>query len=149
MSELNLREADKLEVTVLVDNYTDVLLLQSTDMVKRLQTPPPNVPLAEHGFSCLLKVCQGAEEHIVLMDAGVSSICLLHNADVLGVDLSEVDSVVLSHGHFDHFGGFIEFLNRAKEGIPLVLHPDAFLQRRLNIPIIGVRRLLHWPRISS
>ncbi len=77
MSELNLQEVDKLEVMVLVDNYTDVLLLESTDMVKRPQTPPPNLPLAEHGFSCLLKVSKGAEEHVVLMDAGVSTTCFL------------------------------------------------------------------------
>jgi 7,8-dihydropterin-6-yl-methyl-4-(beta-D-ribofuranosyl)aminobenzene 5'-phosphate synthase len=66
MSELNLREADKLEITVLIDNYTDALLIQSTDIVKRPETPPPNLPLAEHGLSCLLKVYAGLEEHIVL-----------------------------------------------------------------------------------
>jgi len=49
MSELKLREADKLEVTVLVDNYTDALLLQSTDVVKRPLIPPPKLLLAEHG----------------------------------------------------------------------------------------------------
>jgi 7,8-dihydropterin-6-yl-methyl-4-(beta-D-ribofuranosyl)aminobenzene 5'-phosphate synthase len=137
MSELNLREADKLEVTVLVDNYTDALLLQSTDIVKRPVTPPPNLPLAEHGLSCLLKVSTDLEEHVVLMDAGVSTTCLFHNADVLGVDLSKVESVVLSHGHFDHFGALVEFLNSAAKGMPLVLHPDSFLERRLNAPGIG------------
>lgn len=147
MSELNLQEVDKLEVTVLVDNYTDVLLLESTDMVKRPQTPPPNLPLAEHGFSCLLKVCKGAEEHVVLMDAGVSTTCLFHNAHVLHVDLSKVDAVVLSHGHFDHFGALAEFLNNATKGIPVVLHPDAFLQRCLNIPITG--RRVEFPRLDE
>jgi len=137
MSELNLREADKLEVTILVDNYTDLLLLQGTEVVKRPAIAPPNAPLAEHGLSCLLKVYADSEEHVVLFDVGISAISVLHNAGVLGVDLSMVESVVLSHGHFDHFGGLIEFLNRAKKGIPLTLHPDAFLQRRLNIPGIG------------
>lgn len=139
MNGLNLQEVDKLEVTVLIDNYTDVLLLQSTDMVKRPMTPPPNFPLAEHGFSCLLKVCKGAEEHVVLMDAGVSSTCFFHNARVLNVDLSKVEAVVLSHGHFDHFGALPAFLNKAAKEIPVVLHPDAFLQRGLNNPITGRR----------
>jgi 7,8-dihydropterin-6-yl-methyl-4-(beta-D-ribofuranosyl)aminobenzene 5'-phosphate synthase len=71
------------------------------------------------------------------MDAGISATCLFHNADLLKVDLSQVESVVLSHGHFDHFGGLLELLNRVTKGIPLVLHPDAFLQRRLNAPVIG------------
>jgi 7,8-dihydropterin-6-yl-methyl-4-(beta-D-ribofuranosyl)aminobenzene 5'-phosphate synthase len=72
------------------------------------------------------------------MDAGVSPTCLFHNADVLKKDLSKVESVVLSHGHFDHFGALVEFLNSATKGIPLILHPDAFLERRLNVPRIGV-----------
>jgi 7,8-dihydropterin-6-yl-methyl-4-(beta-D-ribofuranosyl)aminobenzene 5'-phosphate synthase len=137
MGELNLRQADKLEVTILVDNYTDLLLLQSTEVTKRPRIPPPKAPLAEHGLSCLLKVYADSEEHVVLMDAGIAATCLFHNADLLKVDLSQVESVVLSHGHFDHFGGLPELLNRAPEGISLVLHPDAFLQRRLNIPDIG------------
>jgi len=138
MSELNLLKADKLEVTVLVDNYTDVLLVQSTEVARRPGTPPPNLPLAEHGLSCLLKISEGSEEHTVLMDAGVSKTCLFHNADVLKTDLSKVESVVISHGHFDHFGALIEFLKSASKVKTLVLHPDAFLKRRLNIPGIGV-----------
>lgn len=146
LSELNLREADRLEVTVLVDNYTDFLLLQNTDVVKRPRTLPPNLLLAEHGLSCLLKVCSGSEEHVVLMDAGVSTTCLFHNADVLKVDLSKVESVVLSHGHFDHFGALVEFLNRATKRIPLILHPDAFLERRGNAPGIGI---IDMPRLDE
>jgi len=148
MNKLNLREVDRLEVTVLVDNYTDLLLLLSTEVVKRpLQTRLPKVPLAEHGLSFILKVCAGLEEHVVLMDAGVSTTCFFHNADVLGVDLSKVESVVLSHGDFDHFGGLIEFLKRAKKEMRLVLHPDAFLQRRLNVPII--KALIDLPELDE
>jgi 7,8-dihydropterin-6-yl-methyl-4-(beta-D-ribofuranosyl)aminobenzene 5'-phosphate synthase len=137
MGELNLREADKVEVTILVDNYSDLLLLLGTEVVKRPMIPPPGAPLAEHGLSCLLKVYADSEEHVVLIDAGIAATCLFHNADLLKVDLGQVESVILSHGHFDHFGGLPEFLKRAPEGIPLVLHPDAFLQRRLNVPFIG------------
>jgi 7,8-dihydropterin-6-yl-methyl-4-(beta-D-ribofuranosyl)aminobenzene 5'-phosphate synthase len=102
MSGLNLQEVDKLKVTVLIDNYTDVLMMQSTDMVKRAMTLP-NWPLAEHGLSCLLRIQKGAEEHVVLMDAGVSSTCFFHNARVLNVDLSKVEAVDLSLGHYDHY----------------------------------------------
>jgi 7,8-dihydropterin-6-yl-methyl-4-(beta-D-ribofuranosyl)aminobenzene 5'-phosphate synthase len=147
MSELNLQEVDKLEITVLVDNYTDALLIQSTDVVKRPLTPPPNLPLAEHGFSCLLKVYEGAKEHVVLMDAGVSKACFFNNTHVLDVDLSQVEAVILSHGHFDHFGALVEFLNKAAKGIPVVLHPDAFLERCLNIPNAGQR--IDFPRLDE
>jgi 7,8-dihydropterin-6-yl-methyl-4-(beta-D-ribofuranosyl)aminobenzene 5'-phosphate synthase len=144
MNELNLREADRLEVTVLVDNYTDALLLQDTEVVKRPRSPPPNMLLAEHGLSCLLKVCVGSEEHVVLLDTGVSSTCLFHNSDVLKINLDTVESMVLSHGHFDHFGALVEFLSQAQKGIHLTIHPDAFLERRLNVPggrVVGLPTL--------
>jgi len=147
MAELNLREADRLEVTILVDNYTDILLLQGTDVVKRAAVPPPNALLAEHGLSCLLKVYADSEEQVVLFDTSISPIALLHNAETLGVDLNKIESVVLSHGHFDHFGGLIAFLNKAQKGIPLILHPDAFLPRRLNLPALGVQ--VDLPRLDE
>jgi 7,8-dihydropterin-6-yl-methyl-4-(beta-D-ribofuranosyl)aminobenzene 5'-phosphate synthase len=135
MSELVLREVEKLEITILVDNYTDVLAIESTDVLRRPLIPPSSMPiLAEHGFSCLLRMSSGSQEHQVLMDAGMSATCLFHNVDKLGVDLSTIDTVVLSHGHFDHFGGLEEFLNKANKRVNLAIHPDAFLQRRLNIP---------------
>lgn len=137
MGELNLREADRLEVTILVDNYTDLLMLQSTEVVRRSRIPPPRSPLAEHGFSCLVKVYVGSREHTVLMDAGIGATCLFHNADLLNLDLTQVGSVVLSHGHFDHFGGLLELLSRSPGAMSLALHPDAFLERRLNVPTVG------------
>jgi len=146
--DLNLREADKVEVTILVDNYTDAFL-QSTEVVKRpaLQLNPPKTLLAEHGFSCLLKVSSGPEEHVVLIDTGITATCFFNNVDVLGVDLRKVESAVLSHGHLDHFGALVEFLKVAKKGIPLVLHPDAFLERALNTPDSG--RLTDFPVLDK
>ena len=141
MAELNLREADRVEVTVLVDNYTDILQLQGSEVARRAMVPATSALLAEHGLSCLIRVWADSEEHAVLMDAGISPICLLHNAEALGVDFGQIESVVLSHGHIDHFGGLTAFLEQANKGIPLVLHPSAFLPRRLNIPGLGAVEL--------
>jgi len=140
MNPVSLREAEKLEVTILVDNYTDLLLFESSKVLRRPAIPPPNSLLAEHGFSCLIKASAGAEEHTVLMDVGISGTCLLHNADLLKIDLSKVESVVISHGHFDHFWALQKVVGRLRKGIPVILHPEAFLQRRINIPALGVQR---------
>lgn len=136
MNKLNLMEADKVEVTVLVDNYTDIFLPSSAEIDKRFGFSS-NFVLAEHGLSCLIKVYAGSNEHLILMDTGVSSESLFHNMDVLNVNLDKIETVVLSHGHFDHIGGLLEFFNRVSTNIPLVLHPDAFLERRLNNPAVG------------
>ena len=139
MTSVNLRELERVEVTILVDNYTDLLLLQSTNVVKRILPPPPQAFLAEHGFSCLIKTFDGSEEHMVLMDVGISGTCLLHNAQLLKFDLSKVEALILSHGHFDHCWALREILPKLPKGIPLVLHPDAFLPRRVNFPALKIQ----------
>ena len=136
---VNLQEVDRVEVTILVDNYTDLLMLQGSKVVKRPAVPPPGAFLAEHGFSCLIKTVGGAEEHLLLMDMGISGTCLLHNADLLKIDLGKVEALLLSHGHFDHFFGLRKILDRIPKGIPLILHPEAFLNRRLNIAPLGMQ----------
>ena len=139
MNPVDLRELERAEVTVLVDNYTDLLLLQSTNVVKRTLSPPPQAFLAEHGFSCLIKTSNGSEEHVILMDVGISGTCLLHNAQLLKIDLSKVEALILSHGHFDHCWGLREILPKIPRGIPLVFHPDAFLPRRFNLPALKIQ----------
>ena len=59
----------------------------------------------EHGLSLLVDT----GEHRVLFDTGVSDL-FLHNARIMGLDLREVDFLVLSHGHRDHTGGLHHFL---------------------------------------
>lgn len=139
MADPILREAERVEITVLVDNYTDTFLIESTDVMKRPKAFPVVGPLAEHGLACLIRVFADSEEHVVLMDTGRSALCLLHNIKVFDVDTKAIEGVVLSHGHRDHFGGLLEFLKESKKGIPLVLHPDAFSRRRMNSPHGGVR----------
>ncbi|WP_410509766.1 MBL fold metallo-hydrolase [Methanosarcina hadiensis] len=141
ISELSIREADRLEVTILVDNYTDMLLVERTGVYRRPQVPFPQILLAEHGLSCLIKVYAGNEKHTVLLDAAVTPACLFGNSRLLKVDLGRIEAVALSHGHPDHFLGLEELLkfvsNEQNKQVPLILHPDAFLERRLNIPAIG------------
>jgi 7,8-dihydropterin-6-yl-methyl-4-(beta-D-ribofuranosyl)aminobenzene 5'-phosphate synthase len=100
-----IRESERVEITVLTDNYTDLLMLQGDAVTRRAQIRPPNGFLAEHGLSCLVKVSTGSDQQCILIDTGISSECLLHNARLMGIDLSTIDGVVLSHGHFDHVGG--------------------------------------------
>jgi 7,8-dihydropterin-6-yl-methyl-4-(beta-D-ribofuranosyl)aminobenzene 5'-phosphate synthase len=137
MSNGSIRGADGVEISILADNYTDILMMQGSESVRRLMVPPPRAPLAEHGLSCLVTARCGNEKHQVIMDAGLSSTCLFHNANLLQVDLGTIESIILSHGHFDHFGGLIDLIQHAGRNLPVLTHPEAFLERRMNIPMIG------------
>lgn len=61
---------------------------------------------SEHGLAVLLDT--GTTK--VLLDTGASDL-FIRNAELLKIDLSEIDYVFLSHGHSDHIGGLIPFLN--------------------------------------
>ncbi len=147
-----LAEIDRLSITLLMDNYTDRLLQPSypavrPPMIKDEQFLPP--PVAEHGFSALIRAtCCGksegeegegnksktCKESTVLFGCGTSENGVVHNADILGIDFNSIDSIVLSHGHFDHFTGLPKILERIDKPIRMVCHPDAFLKRWLVFP---------------
>ncbi len=74
---------------------------------------------AEHGLALWIEF--GTRK--ILFDTGQSDM-LLHNAQVLGVDLSQVEAIVLSHGHYDHVGGLEKLLEIAP-AVPVYLHPQA------------------------
>ena len=60
---------------------------------------------AEHGLSIYVET----EKHKLLFDVGTTDL-FIKNAKALGIDLSQVDTVVISHGHNDHGGGLDAFL---------------------------------------
>lgn len=63
--------------------------------------------LHEHGLSFYIET----EKHKLLVDSGATDL-FLHNAQLLGVDLAQVDTFILSHGHYDHAGGLPVFAKR-------------------------------------
>ena len=132
MTDSSLKEADSVTITVLVDNYTDMFTAPATAVDRRLPFSTTRTLLAEHGLSCLVRVVSGKREHSVLFDTGLTPICMAYNARQLGIDLMAIEAIVLSHGHFDHTGGLPGLLGGAGHQVPLIAHPDAFLNRRLN-----------------
>ncbi len=139
MSEtVALRPVDAVDVTIVVDNSVDVLL-PSTERVRRAPLAwdwsERNQLIAEHGLSFLVTITTDGRTDSLLFDAGLGRKTVLHNMDVLGIRPQDLRAVVLSHGHVDHHGGMeglFQRLGRAR--MPLVLHPDAWRERKLVFP---------------
>ena len=81
-------------------------------------TTADNGCLYEHGLSFYIET----NHHKLLVDTGASD-AFLKNAEKLGVDIKQVDTVILSHGHYDHSGGLLAFVKE---------NPDAKIYIRDN-----------------
>lgn len=135
---VQLRPVDAAEVTILVDNSIDILMPSAPgvqraplhhDWSRREQL------IAEHGYALLLTVTRDGHRESILYDAGLGRDTVVHNADVLGLRLGDLCSVVLSHGHADHHGGLEGLFRRlGRRRMPIVLHPDIWRQRRVVFP---------------
>jgi 7,8-dihydropterin-6-yl-methyl-4-(beta-D-ribofuranosyl)aminobenzene 5'-phosphate synthase len=139
-SRIDLSPVARVEITTLMDNYSDILL-PSTEVVKRHpladgQGRPREQPLAGHGFSLLIESYPegDGEKHTVLLDAGFPVPGIEYNWRTLNVDLAGIEAVLLSHGHVDHFAALGSFLTTRGLPVLLVVHPEAFRKRALIFP---------------
>ncbi len=84
--------------------------------------------IGEHGFAAFIETPEGN----ILFDTG-QGFGLIQNSLRLQKDLKQVSKVVLSHGHGDHAGGLMAFLE-VKGPCPIVAHPDIFVERFRLMP---------------
>jgi len=97
----------------------------------------------EHGLSIILQT----ERYKILLDTGASDV-FIRNAEQLGVDLSDVDFIFISHGHSDHAGGLLYFLEHNQKA-KVIVSPDAisgmFFSKRGNLHSITAE----WPEMDD
>jgi len=128
-----LKTASKIEIISLMDNSIDFFASNKSDVQSLwtwTKTHHQELPIAEHGFSVLVRVYVNDEVYSILFDTGISPDGVVRNAERMSVDLGEVDYVVLSHGHYDHFGGLTAALKAInKTDLPLIAHEYMFKPR--------------------
>ncbi len=109
---------DRLAVTVVVDNFYDPLVKSGTVGavgVARsglaLGLSLPRQLHSEWGLGLHLQSTRGEETRTYLLDYGLSN-AGVENLRFLKLDVAAVDALILSHGHYDHFGGLMPLLAR-------------------------------------
>jgi 7,8-dihydropterin-6-yl-methyl-4-(beta-D-ribofuranosyl)aminobenzene 5'-phosphate synthase len=140
---------DRLEVLVLVDNATDSLSTNPTNVIPewtglltggRLRMiAGQNICCAHHGLSLLIRAHIGSETRTLLFDAGPEGATFLRNTEILGVDFGAIEAVALSHGHWDHAGGLVAAIEtiakaRSEGRVDCFAHPGMFVERALQLP---------------
>jgi len=135
MSQIKLNAVDKVEILTLQDNYIEMTAMDNNAVITRAMPLKDGEIrasiLAEHGFSAIVKTTMGDKTKTMLFDFGFSENGAAQNAATLGVDMTEIEAVALSHGHSDHTGGMEKLTAMiGKRDIPFVVHPSAFKSPR-------------------
>jgi len=134
---ITLLEVDSLEVLSLVDNFYDATMT-SSQTAQRVPLRPDLLtalqPRAEHGFSMLITATWDGCRESLLLDTGLTADGVLNNLQALRIEPGPLRAIVLSHGHLDHTGGLRPVLDHFGADVPVHVHPDAFLNRKIVLP---------------
>jgi 7,8-dihydropterin-6-yl-methyl-4-(beta-D-ribofuranosyl)aminobenzene 5'-phosphate synthase len=116
---------DRLSIRVLVDQQHDQFLRGSTVNGVIHEGPGParsadarNVLHNEWGLSLLLESQRGEEPRTILLDFGYTAPAIINNMGLLKVDPAKIQALIVSHGHIDHYGGLIGFLDKYRDVLP-------------------------------
>src|SRR3954454_14071209 len=114
---------DKLSMKVLVDSSFDQFFrpkqangvsitpaARGADFRKTLHN--------EWGLSLWLESQAAGSQRTLMLDYGYTPEVLLNNMELVGVDPSKLDALIVSHGHYDHFGGLLSFLDKFRSKLP-------------------------------
>jgi 7,8-dihydropterin-6-yl-methyl-4-(beta-D-ribofuranosyl)aminobenzene 5'-phosphate synthase len=150
MATIPLAAVDSVRITILMDNVTDPLLFPTeqvgrTTWFHHLAKPRvasavtddglPDALIAQPGFSALVRVTTGGRERTILFDAGVTPTGVVENMRRLELSPGEIETIVLSHGHWDHVAGMEGISSElGRSNLPVLIHPEFWRRRRIAIP---------------
>src|SRR5215468_4829384 len=108
---------DKLSVRVLVDSSFDLFFRPKQINGVAIAPAPRGGDFRkslhnEWGLSLWLESEGGGDQRTLMLDYGYTPDVLLNNMALIGVDPSKLDALIVSHGHYDHFGGLLGFLDK-------------------------------------
>jgi 7,8-dihydropterin-6-yl-methyl-4-(beta-D-ribofuranosyl)aminobenzene 5'-phosphate synthase len=111
---------DRVVIQEITDNAHDIFLRPLERPGLSVQRPNPGMAQgktleSEWGLGLHIESTKGNEARRYLLDFGFTPDVYANNLELLKIDPAQVDALILSHGHFDHYGGLIGFLEVRRE----------------------------------
>ena len=111
---------DRIVVQEVTDGAHDVFLRGSEQPGLAVQRTGSNAATgktlhSEWGLALHIESQRGGEARRYLLDFGFTPEAYANNLEIMNIDPAQVDALILSHGHFDHYGGLIGFLEARRE----------------------------------
>jgi 7,8-dihydropterin-6-yl-methyl-4-(beta-D-ribofuranosyl)aminobenzene 5'-phosphate synthase len=131
-------EIDRLEVMILADGTVSSFATPVERPGLKLLPPARSsgsyraTLRGEWGYSALCDATIGNAKHRLLIDFGYTPEALASNMALLDVDPASIEAMVLSHGHYDHFGGLAALLGHVRRGTPLYVGGEEAFCARLR-----------------
>jgi 7,8-dihydropterin-6-yl-methyl-4-(beta-D-ribofuranosyl)aminobenzene 5'-phosphate synthase len=127
---LEVPAVDRLAIRVLLDGSHDIFIDKPSNPLVKVERTGDGAdgravkPLnSQWGLSLHLESTAGSTTRRQILDFGSTADVLVNNIELMRVDIGEVDGLIVSHGHGDHYGGLVGFLERYRSR----LRPDVAL----------------------
>lgn len=147
---------DSLKVRVVVDSQYDLFIADASHPAVRIEHTrlidgrENSILAGEWGLSLHLESRRGGVTSRYLLDFGYTPQILIRNFDLLALDPSRLDGLILSHGHMDHYGGLLGFLDqyrgRMRQDLKLFAGGDASFDEKWRKRKGG--ELVSWGRLD-
>jgi 7,8-dihydropterin-6-yl-methyl-4-(beta-D-ribofuranosyl)aminobenzene 5'-phosphate synthase len=135
---------DQLRIRVLIDGSFNLFLRPGEVKNVKIEPAPRAADYRrtlhnQWGLSLLLETQRAAEQRMVMLDFGYTPEALINNMELVGADPNKIDALIVSHGHFDHYGGLLGLLDKYRSALPadLTLYAggeDNFCRRFAGAP---------------
>jgi 7,8-dihydropterin-6-yl-methyl-4-(beta-D-ribofuranosyl)aminobenzene 5'-phosphate synthase len=132
-------ESGNVVLRVLTTNSVISTLLTDEKFKGKVIQPQTNASkfIAEHGLAMSIEISEGEKKRMFLLDTGGPKNTIIENAQSMGIDFSNYEKLILSHGHTDHYGGMLNVLPKLKEGCEIILTPNSYNQHIILVPKSG------------
>ncbi|MHA2051421.1 MAG: MBL fold metallo-hydrolase [Promethearchaeota archaeon] len=123
-------ESGNLTVKVLATNTVDLTLLTEEKFKGKVIQPGAKAirTTGEHGLALSVEIKEDDQTHHILLDSGNLTSTIIENSKSCKVNLNKIEKLILSHGHFDHFGALMKIIPELKEGCEIILNPECYFQ---------------------